>query len=74
MKPTTRCKEYRREERGRLRTYKCIHCGEKFSLVLLRSLPQKARLCYICRQKPELKKQFHQAFEERDRKERNDKG
>ena len=51
----------------------CTVCGQKFSQVLLRSLPPKARLCLDCQALPGLGEQYDQAFEERDRKERGEK-
>ncbi|KKM14458.1 hypothetical protein LCGC14_1705870 [marine sediment metagenome] len=69
MQPTTRCKEYRLGQKGRLRSYVCRNCGERFSQVLLRALPKKARLCTKCLKIPGLNAQYHEAFEKRDRRE-----
>jgi len=69
MMPTTRCREYRHELRGRIHSYRCRNCGETFSRLLLRALPEKARLCDDCVKIPELKAQYERAFEERERKE-----
>ena len=62
----SRCKEMTRGEIGRWRWYICRNCGVRFRRFLLRELPEKARLCGECLEKPELRLQFNHAFEERD--------
>ena len=69
MRLTTRCREYRHGLRGRIHSYQCRNCGGTFSRLLLRALPEKARLCDDCMKIPELIAQSERAFEERDRKE-----
>ena len=54
---------------GRTRRYCCRNCEAMFSRFLLRSLPERARLCNKCLEQPELKRQYDEAFEERDGKE-----
>ena len=69
MQNYSQCKEKIKGRVGRLRTYICINCGERFSQVLLRTLPKKARLCTKCLKIPGLNAQYHEAFEKRDRRE-----
>ena len=49
MRPTTRSREYREGWIGRRRTYKCRECGLKFQVDTREPLPEKDRVCQVCR-------------------------
>ncbi len=65
----SRCREKTEGRVGRNRAYICRKCGIKFSRFLLRSLPLKARICNECLKDMDNLAEFHNAFEERNRKE-----
>lgn len=71
MKNTSRCREKMEGQIGRWRTYRCQECHDEFSRFLVRPLPAKARICNQCLEQPELRRQYDEAFEERDRRERD---
>ena len=54
MRTATRSREYRQGIIGRYRTYRCRSCGGKFQVFRLESLPEKERICAICRQQKEV--------------------
>ncbi|MBA7579557.1 hypothetical protein ES708_21428 [subsurface metagenome] len=53
MKNYSRCREKIEGWRGRRRWYKCRQCGERFQRDLRDSLPEKERICEVCKQKQE---------------------
>ena len=51
---------------GRWHTYHCRACGNKFSVFLLRPLPDGARICLVCRaEDSRLESRVQKSFEER---------
>lgn len=49
MKNTSRKREKIEGRLGRRRTYKCRSCGQKFQVDTIGPLPEKERLCLICK-------------------------
>jgi rubrerythrin len=49
--PTTQSREYRENWQGRRRTYRCRSCFGKFRVDTVSALPEKERICPICKSK-----------------------
>lgn len=74
MRSQSRCRAYIHGTQGRYRKYDCLNCDSVFSRFLVRPLPKKARLCGKCLELPGMVQQYNEAFDERDKKEKEENG